>query len=184
MCSLSSAAASFRNRPLETAQRSSLRGFLTDIDNTRAAPRTPLQLLRPMIVAACQTITLFFLATQGAERWKKKQLLLWRRTVNTYTCSNPIGPSVTHQLHLKPQLHTHTLGYFLQIELLMPLALASAGSAPTIISPSESLIYFEKTLRKKKKRHAPSCGTVNIRYKPRLHLDFGPWRDQTTEERD
>lgn len=66
----------------------------------------------------------------------------------------------------------------------MPFAMASAGTAPAIVLPSENLIYFEKTLKKKrkKKRHAPSCGTVNIRYKTRLPRDFGPWRDQTTEK--
>lgn len=60
--------------------------------------------------------------------------------------------------------------------------MAGAGTAPAIVSPSESLIYFEKTFFFFFKRHAPSCGTVNIRYKPRLPRDFGPWRDQTTEK--
>lgn len=32
--------------------------------------------------------------------------------------------------------------------------------------------------------HAPSCGTLNIKYKTRLPGDFGPWRDQTTEWRE
>lgn len=142
MCSLSGAAASFRNRPLETAQRSSLRGFLSNID-------CPLQLLRPAnaVTHASQpngcwlpNRRIVFFSNTKRRKMEKQQLLVWRRTGNTYTCFNPIGPSVTHQLHLKPQTHT-------QIELLMPSALASAGSAPTIISPSESLIYFEKTLK-------------------------------------
>lgn len=57
-------------------------------------------------IAVCQAHRISFSATQKGEKIKK-QILVWRRTVNTYTCLNPIGPSVTHHLHLKPQMHTH-----------------------------------------------------------------------------
>lgn len=89
-------------------------------------------------IAVCQAHRISFSATQKGEEIKK-QILVWRRTANTHTCLNPIGPSVTRRLHLKPQMHTH-LDIFPQIELLMPFfAMAGAGTAVAIVSPSESL---------------------------------------------
>ncbi len=64
----------------------------------------------------------------------------------------------------------------------MPVAMASAGMAPVIACVClQRASFILRRLFFFFLRHAPSCGTVNIRYKTRLPSDFGPWRDQTTE---
>lgn len=79
----------------------------------------------------------------GAER---KQMLPWRRTVNTYTCFNAIATGVRGKasIHTSASLrdrHKHSHSDEIENKICDALALPQ----PSAAVPSENPFYFEKS---------------------------------------